>query len=111
MKTPKTTALLHNASGGLNAAQPIVLEDPHKSGEDRGHGKTMFTVAKLDSSSYSNSPVCTVLPLSAEQNFQGESAECLKASRDLVGSFLFTDSVDGNEGTKGLNVSSPSIPI
>lgn len=65
----------------------------------------------LDSSSYSNSPICPVLQLWAEQDFQGESGECIKASRDLVGSFLFTDSVDGNEGTKGLNVSPPSNPI
>lgn len=71
----------------------------------------MFTVAKLDSSSYSNSPVCTVLPLWAEQDFQGESGERLEVSRDLVGSFLFSDSVDGNEGTRGLNVSSPPNPI
>lgn len=70
-------------------------------GEAWGYRKTMFTVAKLDSSSYSNIPICPVLQLWAEQDFQGESEECIKASRDLVGSFLFTDSVDGNEGTKG----------
>lgn len=29
----------------------------------------------------------------------------------MVGSYLFTDSVNGNEGTKSLNVSSSSNPI
>lgn len=81
------------------------------SGEDWGHRKTMFTVAKLYSLSYSNSPICSVLPLWAEEDFQGESGEHFEASRDLVGSFLFTDSVDGNGGTKSLNVSSSSNPI
>jgi len=45
----------------------------------------MFTVAKLDSSSNSSYPICTVLSLWAEQDVQGEIGEHLKASRGLVG--------------------------
>lgn len=101
MRTLKTIAFLFSVSGGLNAVWYIVLLNLQMSWEDWGH---RGTCSQLGSSSYSNSPVCTIFTPS-ERKWRAPWSK----QRSIGITPLH--SVNGNEGTKGLNVSSPSNPI